>query len=83
MQPWKCVCVDLIGHNSIKAKEGTVLDLICITMIDLSTEWFKIIELPNLDITDMHKGEEIREVIINKSCNNIILVQYLVVEFLS
>ncbi len=66
-QPWLCVCVDLIGPYTINPKDGTVLDVMCLTMIDPATGWFKIIELLSVDITCMHKGEEITEVIIDKS----------------
>ena len=32
--PWKQVCVNLIGPSTIKAKDKTVLDYMCLTMID-------------------------------------------------
>ena len=35
--PWKSVCVDLIGPYTIKAKDDTVLDFMCLTMIDPTT----------------------------------------------
>jgi hypothetical protein len=37
--PWKqvCVCVDLIGSYTFKAKDKTVLDVMCLTMIDPAT----------------------------------------------
>ena len=50
-----------------KAKDGTVLDFVCLTIIDPTTGWFKIIELLSIDITCIQKGEEITEVIIDKS----------------
>ena len=66
--PWRCVCVDLIGPYTIKAKDGTILDFMCLTMIDPATGWFEIVELPNTDITYVKKdGKEITEVIIDKS----------------
>jgi hypothetical protein len=65
--PWRCVCVDLIGPYTIKAKDGTILDFMCLTMIDPATGWFEIIELPLASITVKRKGEEISEVIIDKS----------------
>ncbi|MCP4746930.1 MAG: hypothetical protein GY874_12455, partial [Desulfobacteraceae bacterium] len=38
-EPWKCVCVDLIGPYTIKGKDGTILDFMCLTMIDPATAW--------------------------------------------
>ena len=66
--PWRTVCVDLIGPYTIKAKDGTILDFMCLTMIDPATGWFEIIELPSIDITYVRDTkEEIVEVIIDKS----------------
>ena len=66
--PWRTVCVDLIGPYTIKAKDGTILDFMCLTMIDPATGWFEIIELPNTDIMYVRdRKEEIVEVIIDKS----------------
>jgi hypothetical protein len=58
--------VDLIGPYTIKGKDGTVIDFMCLTMIDPATSWFKIVELPVLECTDMstakdkkgHKGKK-------------------------
>ena len=65
--PWRSVCVDLIGPYTLKAKDGTILDFMCLTMIDPATGWFEIIELPNACVTIKRKGEDIEEVIIDKS----------------
>ena len=65
--PWKSVCVDLIGPYTIKGKDGTILDFMCLTMIDPATGWFEIMELPNAECTYVRKGQEIIEVIIDKS----------------
>ena len=66
--PWRTVCTDLIGPYTIKAKDGTILDFMCLTMIDPATGWFKIVELPNVDCTYVRDNkEEIVEVIIDKS----------------
>ena len=56
--PWRTVCVDLIGPYTIKAKDGTILDFMCLTMIDPATGWFEIIELPNINITYVRDREE-------------------------
>ncbi len=43
--PWEVVSVDLIGPYILKGKDGTQIDLICVTMIDPATIWFEIVEL--------------------------------------
>ena len=65
--PWRTVSVDLIGPYTIKSKDGTILDFMCLTMIDPATGWFEIVELPNKDCTFVRKDREIVEVIIDKS----------------
>ena len=65
--PWRSVAVNLIGPYTIKSKDGTILDFMCLTMIDPATRWFKIVELPNKDCTYIRKDKEIIEVIIDKS----------------
>ena len=67
--PWNQVCVDLIGPYTIKTKDKTIIDFMCLAIIDPTTSWFEIVELPNKDliyIRDKDK-EEIKEVIIDKS----------------
>ncbi len=63
--PWEALCVDLIGPYTLKGEDKTVIDFMCITMIDPATSWFEIVELPisqqELDIPmDMkgHKGKD-------------------------
>ena len=46
INPWEAVCVDLIGPYTLKDKDGTQIDFMCVTMIDPATSWFKIVELP-------------------------------------
>ena len=43
--PWEALCVDLIGPYTLKGQDGTVIDFMCLTMIDPATSWFEIIEL--------------------------------------
>jgi hypothetical protein len=38
--------VDPIGPYTLKGKDMTVIDCMCITMIDPVTSWFEIAELP-------------------------------------
>jgi hypothetical protein len=45
-KPWNTLCVDLIGPYTLKGKDGTVIDFMCVTMIDPATSWFEIVELP-------------------------------------
>ncbi|MCP4748121.1 MAG: hypothetical protein GY874_18600, partial [Desulfobacteraceae bacterium] len=47
IEPWKSVCVNLVGPYTLKGKDGTILDFMCLTMIDPATAWFEIVELPN------------------------------------
>ena len=65
--PWQSVCVDLIGPYTLKGKDKTVLDFMCLTMIDPATGWFEIIELPLSSVTVTRDGEDITEVVIDKS----------------
>ena len=37
--------MDLIGPYALKGKDKTVIDFMCITMIDPATSWFEIAEL--------------------------------------
>ena len=67
VRPWKQVSVDCIGPYTVKAKDGTKMDFMCLTMIDPATSWFEIVELPNSDITYEKNGEEISKVIIDKT----------------
>ena len=41
--PWRGVCVDLIGPYTLKATDGTILDFMCLTMIDPASGWFEIL----------------------------------------
>jgi hypothetical protein len=33
-EPWECLCVDLIGPYTLRAKDKTEIDFMCLTMID-------------------------------------------------
>jgi hypothetical protein len=44
--PWEALCVDLIGPYTLKGKDKTIIDFMCVTMIDPATSWFEIVELP-------------------------------------
>ena len=54
--------MDLIGPYTLKGKDRTQIDFMCITMIDAATSWFEIVELPvsqlhELDIPMGTKGQ--------------------------
>eukprot|EP00804_Cyclotella_cryptica_P023907 CCRYP_010041-RA/>CCRYP_010041-RA protein AED:0.42 eAED:0.42 QI:0/-1/0/1/-1/1/1/0/279 len=60
--PWEASCVDLIGPYTLKGKDKTQIDFICVTMIDPATSGFEIVELPvsqlqELDIPMGTKGQ--------------------------
>ena len=38
--------MDLIGPYTLKGKDGTQIDFMCVTMIDPATSRFEIVELP-------------------------------------
>jgi hypothetical protein len=44
--PWRALCVDLIGPYTLKGKDGTIIDFMALTMIDPTTRWFEVVELP-------------------------------------
>ncbi len=44
--PWEALCVDLIGPYTLKGKDETEIDFMCLTMIDPASSWFEIVELP-------------------------------------
>ncbi|KAL3801987.1 LOW QUALITY PROTEIN: hypothetical protein HJC23_010331, partial [Cyclotella cryptica] len=44
--PWEALCVDLIGPYTLKGKDGTEIDFMCLTMIDQASSWFEVVELP-------------------------------------
>jgi len=47
--PWEAVCVDLIGPYTLRGKDKTEIDFMCLTMIDPASSWFEIVELPVVD----------------------------------
>jgi hypothetical protein len=46
MTPWKVLCVDLIGPYTLKDKDGSSIDFMCLTLINPATSWFEMVELP-------------------------------------
>ena len=43
INPWEVLCIDLIGLYTLKGKDGTVIDFMCLTMIDSAFSWFEIV----------------------------------------
>jgi hypothetical protein len=48
MTPWKALCVDLTGPYTLKGKDGSSIDFMCLTMINPATSWFEVVELPTV-----------------------------------
>ena len=42
----------------IKAKYKTIMDFMCLTMIDPATSWFEIVELPNTELTYVREEDK-------------------------
>ena len=38
--------MDLIGPYTLKGKDGTKIDFMCLAMIDPASSWLEIVELP-------------------------------------
>ena len=56
--PWYILCVDLIGPYTIPQKGKDPLKLWCLTMINHSTGWFEMAQIPNktaAEISDISK----------------------------
>jgi hypothetical protein len=49
--PWRALCVDLVGPYTLKGKDGSSIDFMCLTMINPAPNWFKIVELPSVRVT--------------------------------
>jgi hypothetical protein len=41
----RALCVDLVGPYTLKGKDGSSIDFMCLTMINPATSWFEIVEL--------------------------------------
>jgi len=44
--PWEALCVDLVGPYTLNGKDGSSIDIMALTMIDLASSWFEVVELP-------------------------------------
>ena len=55
--PWEAMCVDLIGPTTLKGKDGTEIDFMCLTMIDPASSWFQMVELLVTEIQSSAKAQ--------------------------
>jgi hypothetical protein len=73
--PLRALCVDLIGPYTLKGKGGTIIDFMALTMINPTTSWFKVMELPLVrrlkTVTVNGKESSIVEEIIGKTSKHI------------
>jgi hypothetical protein len=59
--PWRAFCVDLVCPYTLKGKDSSSIDFMCLTLIDSATSWFKIVELPIVTksrVPNMGKGKK-------------------------
>jgi hypothetical protein len=49
--PWRALCIDLVGPYTLKGKDGSSIDFMCLTTIYPATSLFKIVELPTIRVT--------------------------------
>ena len=61
--PWEALCVDLIGPYTLKGKDKTEIDFMCLTMIDPATSWLEIVELMVVDRPTIPTGTRGRKCI--------------------
>jgi len=60
MHPLGGSCVDLISPYTLKGKDGLSIDFIAVTMIDPTSSWLKVMELPTITrvMTNKVNGKE-------------------------
>jgi hypothetical protein len=46
--PWEALCVNIVGLYTLKGKDGSSIDFMALTMIDPTSSWFKVVELPTI-----------------------------------
>jgi hypothetical protein len=68
-------CYSVIDNLAHKGKDGSAIDFMALTMIDLASSWFKIVELPlvtQLTTMTVNGKEKVsKELIFDKSSNQI------------
>ncbi len=43
---WRTLCVNLVGKYTLRGTDGSVIDFMALSMIDPTSSWFEIVELP-------------------------------------
>ncbi len=73
--PWKALCVDLIGPYTLKGKDGSSIDFMCLTMINPGTSWFEIVEPPTVaqEMTVLAYGFKVLLAVCPAKCSDIFL----------
>ena len=47
--PWEAMCINLIGPYTLKGKDGTEIDFMCLTMDPVVDYWIKMIQMNELE----------------------------------
>ena len=50
-KPFECLGVNLSCLYTLHGKDSTIIDLVCLTMIDSATSWFQMVELPLMELS--------------------------------
>jgi hypothetical protein len=73
--PGEALCVNLVSPYTLKGKDGLSIDFMALTMIDPTSSWFEVVELPAIMLlmTKKVNGKEktIEEEIFDKSSDQI------------
>ena len=70
-KPWGVLYVDLIWSSSLKGKDVTQLNFMCLTMIDTGSSWFGLIELPLTEVEKIVRSVVETSEIFNKTSKQI------------
>ncbi len=66
MTPQRALGADFIRQYTLKGKDNTSINFMCLTMIDLATSWFDTITLPtvtSLTVPNTGKGEKAKYIL--------------------
>jgi hypothetical protein len=73
--PWEVLCVNLVGPYTLKGKDSSSIDFMALTMINPTSSWFQVVELPLIIqlMTKKVNGKEriTKEEIFDKSSDRI------------
>jgi hypothetical protein len=48
--PWRALCVEIVGPYTLKGKDGSSIDFMCLSMINPATSWFEMVELATVRV---------------------------------